>query len=177
MINDIEIVRMWCCEDSHDKVYGAYYNKSTRTILGVWGRRDSSLSSQSKKGKSYSDFLKLIDGKKKKGYEEIDDSGRDEIEIRLSLDEIANSFVDFGGVLAQSVEDLEDVEPVSKWDKLNQNDVVVCTDNTGLENFEVGLSYLFKSIVSDNMIIVEDMIGKDTEVLSGRFEIAEKETA
>ena len=177
MISDLEIIRMWCNEDGHDKVYGAYYNKATRTILGVWGRRGSALSSQPKKNKSYGDFLKLVDGKKKKGYCEIDDIGGDEIEIRLSLDEIANSFVDFGGVLAQSVGELEDVEPTSEWEALEKDAIVVCVDNSGLAYFEVGLSYLFKGVATDTIILVENMLGEEDQVLMDRFKVVEKEIA
>ena len=92
-MSNIEIVRMWNTEDNHDKLYGAYYNSDTREYLGVWGRRGKNLSSQVKKNTSYSEFLRLVNSKKSKGYEIMFDSIREEVENRLTLDEVANRFM------------------------------------------------------------------------------------
>lgn len=176
-MSNIEATRLWHNTDGHDKLYGAYYNTDTREFLAVWGRRGKALSSQPKSGVPYADYLKMIQSKEKKGYEIMSDRDRDEVENHLALDEVANRMSGFSTVLRTSVDEVGGELPtVGDFDTLEEDAVVICSDNTGLENYEEGVTYLFKGIVSDTIIRVENMEGEVEEVLADRFE-KEMETA
>jgi hypothetical protein len=179
-MSNIEIKRMWCNAGKHDKVYGAYYNTDERIMLTIYGRRGKSLKAEPHPNTSYSEFIdkyesKLNPGGSKEPYFEIDDADREEVEVRLALDEIANKFEGFTGILKSSVEEVE--EAGFTFSGLKEDEIVTCVNDSGLENFEEGVTYLFKRNLENGIIVVENMEGEEEEVLADRFEIGEVEYA
>ena len=163
----IEMVKMWCNEDNHDKIYGLYYNTETRQLLSVWGRRGNRLSSTVKTNKSMLDFNKVKESKLNKGYN-IVSVGTVESDIILSLDEVANGIDGFQGILRDTVDEIE-LKTKGVFEDMQIDEEVECISIEGLGGFEEGVTYLFKGVIDDSLILVEDMEGEIQTVLAERF--------
>ena len=164
----IEMIRMWCNKDNHDKIYGLYYNTETRQLLSVWGRRGSRLSSTVKTMKSILDFDKIKISKLNKGYVAVS-AGTVEADIVLSLDEVANGIDGFQGILRSTVDKIES-KIKSTFENMSIDEEVECVSIEGVDGFEEGVTYLFKGVVNDSLILVEDMEGEIQMVLADRFD-------
>jgi len=154
---NIIVERLWCCLGNHDKIYGAYYNKDEKSLLRIWGRRKKNLSHKLVKNVNHTVYLKLVCSKKEKGYVSV----RDNEEIVTALDDAAARCHGFIKLEMRCLTDEFDVKDT----------IVICVDNSGLQNFETGVSYFLKKTLSNGLICVENMMGQDETVLKSRFSI------
>jgi len=67
----------WCNQANHDKVWGIGATDDNE-FMTFWGRRGNKLQTNTKSMSGY-DAYKLIDSKRKKGYQEFDKNELDKI--------------------------------------------------------------------------------------------------
>ena len=159
--------RLWRNENNHDSIYGLYYSYPRRELLSVYGRNGKKLLFRKKRDKSIADFSEIRGNKQKRGYFELQ-GGQMETSLILRLDEFANGIDGFHGVLKQSLANLEKIIN-NPFGRFPLDGEVKCVLNHGLNGFELGVTYLFKGVESNELIYVEDMEGIVQKVMADRF--------
>ena len=170
-------------EGTSDKIYMACIRANddgTYTVMGKWGRRGHTLSSQVKLTtrdmQIASQHQHVVFAEKiSKGYVDIDSQRyrgnvtRNEQCVREAMEPEENNPVPVQKKKSPQ-KDTEELLNSMNQQKVSSN-VALCVDNTGIEDkFDEGIEYVCEKHPQKDMIYVYDRFGNKAEYLRKRFE-------
>jgi len=133
--------------------------------FGEWLKRDERRKEEGKKAKELSRLVRKMQKKKK----EDEERRKNEKIIEKIKEEMEESVEKITEEIDEIEEETEEIEEIVEEEL--PDIFVKCLDNTGYEeNFEVGVSYVFKG-KDEDFFLVEDMFARDIQVFQERFEV------
>lgn len=177
-----------------DKVYMACVRRegSKWVVIGKWGRRSETLSSQVKltadhEAEAVAAQQSLFYSKLNKGYVDIDSASYDggvsrrdtDICVQLEKEDAPDVFKVWTLKSRKQKDEQKQKQEDEQKQKVEQKDddlVALCVDMTGLEDrFDQGIEYVFERHADKAMLWVYDKFGEKREVFRERFKLVKSE--